>query len=115
MFGDIGHGVIGADGLCYIDLDQIFFETIDTIQSYQVFLQSYAESNVYVIEKQQHYFVVKGLPNTEFDWEIKAKQYDMPMERLEEYSNNKEEREADYVAMADDYLFDYEQEVLNYE
>lgn len=115
IFGDVGHGVIGDDGLCYVDIDQIFFETVDMQQSYQVFLQSYAESNVYVIEKQPQYFVVKGLPNTEFDWELKAKQLDFPIERLEEKLSEDDYEETDYVALASAYLNEYEQEVLSYE
>lgn len=115
IFGDIGHGVTGEDGLCYIDVDQIFFETVDMNQSYQVFLQSYSEHNVYVLEKQQQYFVVKGQPNTEFDWELKAKQLDFPIERLEEKFAKDDYEETDYVALASAYLSEYEQEVLNYE
>ena len=115
IFGDVGHGVIGADGLCYVDIDQIFFETVDMQQSYQVFLQSYAESNVYVIEKQPQYFVVKGLPNTEFDWELKAKQLDFPIHRLEEKFTEDDYEETDYITSAIEYLDEYEKEVLNYE
>ena len=115
IFGDVGHGVIGEDGLCYIDIDQIFFETVDVNQSYQVFLQSYAESNVYVIERQPQYFVVKGLPNTEFDWELKAKQLDFPIHRLEENLAEDDYEETDYVSLANEYLSKYEQEVLSYE
>ena len=114
IFGDVGHGVIGEDGLCYIDIDQIFFETIDTTQSYHVFLQSYSENSVYVTEKQQGYFIVKGAPNTEFDWELKAKQLDFPIHRLEENFAEDECKETDYVALASAYLNEYEQEVLNY-
>ena len=115
IFGDVGHGVIGEDGLCYVDIDQIFFETIDSVQSYQVFLQSYSESNVYVVEKQPQYFVVKGLPNTEFDWELKAKQLDAHSKRLEEKFSEDDYQEENYIASADKYLNEYEQEVLNYE
>ena len=98
-----------------LNIDQIFFETVDMNQSYQVFLQSCAESNVYVIEKQPHYFVVKGEPNTEFDWEMKAKQLDFPLERLEENFARDEYEEIDYIASASAYLNEYEQEVFNYE
>lgn len=115
MFGDIGHGIIGEDGLCYVDMELIFGETVDTVQNYQVFLQSYSEHNVYVYEKTQDYFVVKGQPNTEFDWEIKAKQLDFPFERLEEPAQELDYKETNYVASAEAYLSEYEQEVLNYE
>lgn len=115
IFGDVGHGVIGEDGLCYIDIDQIFFETVDMNQSYQVFLQSYSEHNVYVLKKEPQYFVVRGEPNTEFDWELKAKQLDFPIERLEEKLTEDDYQETDYIASANEYLSKYEQEVLRYE
>lgn len=115
VFGDMGHGTIGEDGFCYIDIDPVFFETIDTKQSYHVFLQSYSENQVCVAERQQGHFVVKGTPNTEFDWEIKAKQLDFPMERLEEQLPEDDYKEPDYVALASEYLRGYEQEVLSYE
>lgn len=115
IFGDVGHGIIGDDGLCYIDIDQIFFETVDMNQSYQVFLQSYSEHNVYVLKREPQYFVVKGEPNTEFDWELKAKQLDFPIERLEEKLAEDDYQETDYVSLANEYLSNYEQEVLSYE
>lgn len=115
IFGDVGHGVIGEDGLCYVDIDQIFLETVDIGQSYQIFLQSYTEHNVYVAEKQPNYFVVKGQQNTEFDWELKAKQFDARSKRLEENFAEDNYEETDYVASATEYLTQYEQEVLNRE
>lgn len=114
IFGDVGHGVIGADGLCYVDVDQVLLETIDTNQSYQVFLQSYSQHNVYVLERQSQYFIVKGEPHTEFDWELKAKQLDFSIERLDTYSKEKF-KDEDYVGLASEYLRAYEQEVLDYE
>jgi hypothetical protein len=115
IFGDVGHGVIGEDGLCYIDIDQVFFETIDTKQSYHVFLQSYSEKNVFVTQKEQGHFVVRGEPNTEFDWEIKAKQFDFPLERLEEQLPKDDYSETDYVTLANEYLKKQEKELLKYE
>ena len=110
LFGDIGHGVIGNDGLCYVDIDSIFAETIDTIQQYYVFLQPYSDKPLYIKEKTENYFVVCGEPNTEFDWEIKAKQSDFPMERLEENSDD-EFSDIDYVSSAEKYLENYEKEL----
>ena len=110
MFGDIGHGVVGNDGLCYVDIDSIFAETIDTIQKYYVFLQPYSDKPLFVKEKTENYFVVCGEPNAEFDWEIKAKQSDFPMERLEENSND-EFSDIDYVSSAETYLKNYEKEL----
>ena len=110
LFGDIGHGVIGSDGLCYVDIDSIFAETIDTIQQYYVFLQPYSDKPIYIKEKSENYFIVCGEPNTEFDWEIKAKQSDFPMERLEENSDD-EFSDIDYVSSAEKYLENYEKEL----
>lgn len=115
MFGDIGHGVIGEDGLCYVDIDLVFGETVDTVQNYQVFLQSYSEHNVYVYEKTKDYFVVKGEPNTEFDWELKAKQLDFPIARLEQPEQELDYKETNYIESAEAYLNEYEMEVLGYE
>ena len=110
MFGDVGHGVVGNDGLCYVDIDSIFAETIDTIQQYYVFLQPYSDKPIFVKEKTENYFVVCGEPNAEFDWEIKAKQFDFPMERLEENSNEGFS-DIDYVSSAETYLENYEKEL----
>ena len=82
MFGDIGEGVIGDDGLCYIWLDPVFTETVDTGQ-YQIFLQTYGEGTAYIKERKPSYFVVSGTPTLEFGWEVKAKQKDYDHLRLE--------------------------------
>ncbi len=115
IFGDVGHGVIGEDGLCYVDIDPIFFETIDTGQNYHVFLQSYSEHPIYVFVKQQDYFVVKGIPGTEFDWELKAKQLDFPIERLDENIEPEDYEDVDYISSASEYLNNYEKELMDYE
>lgn len=115
FFGDIGHGVIGEDGTCYVDIDSIFAETIDTIQEYYVFLTPYkTDKAMFVAEKEHGYFIVKGEPNTEFDWEIKAKQLDFPMERLEE-NIIEDTNDIDYEEQAINYLNEYEKELTSYE
>ena len=82
MFGDVGEGVIGTDGLCYVNIDPIFAETISTNQ-YQVFLQAYGDGKCFVKERKSSYFVVQGEPNLPFGWEIKAKQADFTQMRLD--------------------------------
>jgi len=115
LFGDIGHGVIAEDGTCYVDIDSIFAETIDTIQEYYVFLTPYkTDKTMFVAEKEHGYFIVKGEPNTEFDWEIKAKQLDFSMERLEE-SIVEDTNDIDYEEQAINYLNEYEKELTSYE
>ena len=73
-FGDIGSAQCDEFGLCYIYIDEIFKEVILSECKYYVFLQQQGESPVYLIEKNTDYFVVKGKPYQEFDFEIKARQ-----------------------------------------
>ena len=82
MFGDVGEGVIGDDGICYIMLDPIFSETIQTSQ-YQVFLQPYGDGRCWVSERNSSFFIVEGTPGMGFGWEMKAKQIDFSLLRLE--------------------------------
>lgn len=93
-FGDIGEGIIGSDGKCYIYIDDIFSETVNLIASYQVFIQSYSDKQCYVSERLHSYFVVNGTPGTTFAWEIKAIQKDANAKRLDEYQNSDVNRDA---------------------
>lgn len=81
LFGDVGDGEIGEDGLAYIMLDPKFSETITT-NNYQVFLQKYGEGDGFVLERKPGYFIVKGTPGLAFGWEMKAKQADFDQLRL---------------------------------
>ena len=84
MFGDVGSGVIGEDGLCYVEIDDVFSETARTNISYQVFLQACGQGELYVIDKSSMYFVVSGTPGLAFDWELKAKQTGFEHLRLDD-------------------------------
>ena len=84
MFGDIGSGVIGEDGLCYVEIDDVFSETARMNISYQVFLQACGQGELYVIDKSSTYFVVSGTPGLAFDWELKAKQTGFEHLRLDD-------------------------------
>lgn len=84
MFGDIGEGIIGEDGYCYVSFDPIFARTITTDQ-YQVSLQKYGEGDCWILERYGSYFIVQGTPNLKFGWEVKAKQRDYDQLRLEKY------------------------------
>ena len=83
MFGDIGEGQIDETGKCYVYIDDMFEETIDTECKYQVFLQAYGSGNCYVSERTPTYFVIEGTENLKFGWEIKAVQKDYDTTRLE--------------------------------
>ncbi|WP_052447240.1 tail fiber protein [Clostridium polynesiense] len=87
FFGDLGEGIINIDGECTIDIDKIFSETINTDHKYHVFIQCYS-GNITKIERYKNYFIVKGEPNTEFTWELKAKQKGFEYDRLNDKDNN---------------------------
>ena len=103
MFGDIGEGVIGEDGLCYITLDAVFAQTIATSR-YQVFLQTYGDGHCWVCERNGVYFVVEGTPGLAFGWEIKAKQRDYDQLRLDRKDSAFTPTSEDYGAMAAQYI-----------
>lgn len=95
-FGDIGSGCTDNTGKCYIDINDIFSETVNTGVEYQVFLQKEGQGDILVEEKTDSYFVVKGTENLKFSWEIKAIQKDYEFERLEKFDNSEKEEVIDY-------------------
>lgn len=105
MFGDIGEATTDENGECYLFLDDIFQETVTTSIEYQVFLQKEGQGDIWIEEKAERYFVVKGTPNLKFAWEIKAKQKDYEYERLESFGTEPEVHEPDYEEEAlQDYI-----------
>lgn len=96
MFGDIGTAQTDETGECYISIDDIFAETVNTGIEYQVFLQKEGQGDLWVEEKTPIYFTVKGTENLKFSWEIKAIQRDYEFERLEEYQDENKEVAIDY-------------------
>lgn len=95
-FGDIGTAQTDDKGKCYIDIDDIFSETVNTGVEYQVFLQKEGQGYLWVEEKTDSYFVVRGTENLKFSWEIKAIQRDYEFERLEKFDNSEKEEVIDY-------------------
>lgn len=95
-FGDIGSGCTDNTGKCYIDIDDIFSETVNICVEYQVFLQKEGQGDIWVEEKTDSYFVVRGTENLKFSWEIKAIQRDYEFERLEKFDNSEKEEVIDY-------------------
>lgn len=80
-FGDIGSNKTDKNGYCKIDIEEIFSQTIE-LEDYKVFIQECGNGQLYV-EKHDGYFEVKGTPNLEFDWELKAVQKGYKNTRLE--------------------------------
>ena len=118
MFGDIGEAQTDESGDCYVDIDDIFNETIRSDIEYQVFLQKEGPGDIWIEEKTGLFFRVKGTPNLKFAWELKAKQAGYETERLER--RNSYEAEENIVS-PDDFLemeldnFILEQEAILYE
>ncbi|MEI1258317.1 hypothetical protein V8Q34_26690 [Blautia sp. JLR.GB0024] len=84
-FGDIGTGRTDKTGICYVSIDDIFQETVNTNMEYSVFLQKEGPGDIWVEEKSSAFFVVQGTPNLSFSWEIKAMQKEYEHLRLEDY------------------------------
>lgn len=103
MFGDVGEGEIGEDGLAYIWLDSIFAQTITT-GNYQVFLQKYGDGSAFVKERRADHFVVQGTPGLSFGWELKAKQSDFDQLRLEKDDGQFVPPESDLGEQAAEYI-----------
>ncbi len=110
LFGDIGEAVLDEEGLCYVDIDDIFGETIAEHVEYQVFLQKEGPGDCWIAVKQRKYFVIEGTPNLRVAWELKAKQKDYEMERLERYDNGLDEYERlnEQDSLLDDYIKEQE-------
>ena len=106
LFGDVGSGEIAADEKCYVDIEDILKEMINTEIQYYVFLQKRGEGDLYVSECTADYFVVTGTPGLKFFWEIKVKQKD-----YEYYRYEGEDRNARFkmIKYDDNYISEIEQ------
>ena len=104
MFGDVGEGVIDETGICIIALEDIFSETIDLNNAYQVFLQPYGEGNCYVKERNKYFFTVSGSIGLKFGWHIMAHQAGFNLYRNEKYEEKNEKE--DVIGMLEDEIPD---------
>lgn len=112
-FADTGHAQIGEDGLCYIDIDSVFLETIDHTHDYRHFLTKYGQGDIWIKESNTDYFIVEGTPGLNFDWKIEAVQRDYNTYNLEQFVGKGHEiEETDYVSLADEYLRENEKEMI---
>lgn len=126
LFEDCGEGFIREDGLCYIYIDPILLDTINTKCNYQVFVQAYGEGNVYPVERTETYFILKGTPGLKFGWRLTAKQRGYENYRLEmiDYENPEQDyldslreeeifkEDINYEELGYAYLQNYEKELL---
>lgn len=120
IFGDIGEATIPEDGICLIDIDDIFQESTNVGIEYYVFLQKEGEGDCWVDKKEQTYFTAKGTPGLKFAFEIKARQADYEHMRFADASETAYDRAVDTDIPEPDYSKsleisepDYEKELLN--
>lgn len=112
LFGDIGEAVIDEDGFGFVDIDDIFSETVADKVEYQVFLQAEGEGSCYIAKKTPRYFVIQGTPGLKVAWELKAKQKDYENIRLEQAKNELDEYENivdDYDSLIENYVAEQEE------
>ncbi len=83
MFEDFGESKTNDEGFCVVEIDEMFKETVNTNHEYFVFVQKYEEGDLFITEKNEDYFIVKGTPNTKFEWRISAKQRGYEDTRME--------------------------------
>lgn len=112
IFGDVGEGKTDDSGECVVCLDDIFAETICQGMEYQVFLQKEGRGDIWVEDKQQRHFTVKGDRNVKFAWEVKAKQIGFGYERLEDSGRDNsipaEDYESAYIAEIEELIAERE-------
>jgi hypothetical protein len=61
----------------------MFMEFKEPNTKYQVFLQAYGDGMIYVSERLENHFKVKGTPNMKFGWEVKIIQKGMSGQRFD--------------------------------
>ncbi|AGK95639.1 hypothetical protein [Clostridium pasteurianum] len=83
-FGDMKRNNI-VNGICVVNLDPMFLETVNSNEQYEVFVSPYGNGNVWVDpgEMYPNYFIVRGSADIPFVWEIKVKQRDFENTRME--------------------------------
>lgn len=92
-FGDIGESITDDNGECRVDIDPKFLSAVK--DKYHVFIQPYGDAQLSV-SRYEKYFIVKGTPNTEFSYEIKAVQKDNDIRFKEVKITEETEGDAEY-------------------
>lgn len=113
MFGDVGSGQIGWDGVCYIWIDPVLAATVNTSCEYQVFLQKYGNGDVWVSERTPAFFIVSGTPGIKFGWEVKLKQAGYEQNRLDEKKKRIKPENTSYAHDGAEYVKKYMEGLLS--
>lgn len=114
MFGDMGCASTNEKGIAIVDIDPIFYETVNTNIEYQVFLQKEGQGDLWVEEKDPNYFIVNGTPNLKFSWEAKCIQKEFENLRLEN-ENLESSVSKDIWNAENDITKEIETNIINYD
>lgn len=114
-FGDFGTGYIDNTGVCYITIDPVFVETIDTHKAPTVFLTCYGEGKIWYDEENStiECLVIRGDQGLKFAWEARYAQIGLDTERLVKVDpirntpNTNESRNIDYGEVGYEYINSY--------
>ena len=72
--GDIGGNYTRENCEVWVEIDELFSDTVNTDIAYHVFLQAYSDATFWVEDFKSDKFLVKSnKPMSRFAWEIKAK------------------------------------------
>ena len=95
--GDIGRIYTREDCEIWVEIDELFSDTVNTDIPYEVFLQAYSDARFWVEDFKSDKFLVKSdKPFSRFSYEIKAKRRGYENERLVEQKKDNEEIEKIY-------------------
>ena len=113
-FGDYGTGYIDDTGVCYITIDPIFAETIDTCKAPTVFLTCYGEGEIWYdeINSNAECLVIRGSRGLKFSWEARYAQIGLDTERLVKVdpiksTQNYKSKDLDYAEVGYEYINSY--------
>lgn len=81
--GDIGRNYTREDCEIWVEIDELFSDTVNTDIPYEVFLQAYDNARFWVSDfRSDKFLVMSDKPMARFAWELKAKRRGYENERL---------------------------------
>jgi len=101
--GDIGRNYTRENSEVWVEIDELFSDTVNTDTPYEVFLQAYCDVKIWVEDFKANKFLVKSdKPMSRFAWELKAKRRGYESERLVEQQISNKEIEKIYMEQETD-------------
>lgn len=113
-FGDYGGGTLDTNGECWVFFDPYFKETVNLECGYHVFLQKCGKGDIWIEDKKENCFLVKGTPHIRFSWNIVAHQKGYELDRNEICESIVDPYTDEYTAGALEDQIDYEKEAYEY-